>query len=275
MILTFAFALLSVAASVSAILFSPLHENPWYWFLLIVFIPVGYALAFLVYIIYLFIVSLFIDSKKDRMKINRFALWHVPQVCTQLLLFGRAKLHVSGKEKIPQDGKKFLIVSNHLSNFDQIAINFVFRHYPFLCITKPGNIAIPVAGPWMEWAGYIPINREDAFEGVKSILKAIGYIKRNDCSICIAPEGTRSKDHLLHEFHPGSFKIATKAECPVVVVALRDTYKIAKRFPWRSTDIFLDIIDVIEPSEFQDGNTVELSLRCHDEIEKKISENQG
>ena len=48
----------------------------------------------------------------------------------------------------------------------------------------------------------------------------IEYIKKG-ISICIFPEGTRSKNgnHML-EFHGGSFKCATKAKCPILPIAL-------------------------------------------------------
>ena len=65
-------------------------------------------------------------------------------------------------------------------------------------------------------------------KGMKTILTAIDEIKRG-VSICIFPEGTRNKGDSelnLLPFHEGSFKIATKAGCPVVPIAITNSAEI-------------------------------------------------
>ena len=67
--------------------------------------------------------------------------------------------------------------------------------------------------------------RKDPRAGLKSVLNAADMI-RNGISIFLFPEGTRSKDCKLGEFKEGSFKIATKAKCPVIPVGIQGTYNI-------------------------------------------------
>ena len=65
--------------------------------------------------------------------------------------------------------------------------------------------------------------RTNIKEGLKTILAAIEQMKIG-ISICIFPEGTRSKEEdAFLPFHDGSFKIAQKAGCPVVPIAINNT----------------------------------------------------
>ena len=66
------------------------------------------------------------------------------------------------------------------------------------------------------------ISGNDLKQGLKTILTAIEKVK-SGISICIFPEGTRNKneDELdMLPFHEGSFKIAAKANCPIIPMAI-------------------------------------------------------
>ena len=66
------------------------------------------------------------------------------------------------------------------------------------------------------------LDRNDLKQGLKTILTAIEKVK-SGISICIFPEGTRNKneDELdMLPFHEGSFKIAAKANCPIIPMAI-------------------------------------------------------
>jgi len=181
---------------------------------------------------------------------------------------------VSGLEKLPkEDG--FVLISNHISQFDQIALLALIRKHRMLCVTKPENEAIFIAGKWLKRAGYIAINRENNFEGLKAIIKATRICKEKRGSVIIAPEGTRSKNGEMLPFKAGSFKIATMAKAPIVVVSIQNSRSVAKRFPWRSTTIYLDFLEVIPPEEFADGNTLVLAERTQKEIQENLIAHQN
>ena len=59
---------------------------------------------------------------------------------------------------------------------------------------------------------------------MKTILKCIQILKEDKASIAVFPEGgILSEDGKLHHFRPGVFKIAQKANVPVVVCTLHNT----------------------------------------------------
>ena len=88
---------------------------------------------------------------------------------------------------------------------------------------------------------------------MKTILEGIEKIK-SGISICIFPEGTRNRsesDLDLMEFHEGSFKLATRTNCPIVPIAMNNTCSIfEKQFPKiKKTHVVIEYCKPIIPSE--------------------------
>lgn len=73
-------------------------------------------------------------------------------------------------------------------------------------------------------------------------------MKKQEVSIGVYPEGTRSKTRELLPFHNGVFKIAQKADVPIVILSIVGTERVAKRTPFKPTDVYLDVLEVF-PSE--------------------------
>lgn len=69
------------------------------------------------------------------------------------------------------------------------------------------------------------IDRDDVKQSMQVIINVIKEVKAGRNYLIFA-EGTRSKDgNHPQEFKGGSFKAATKSKCPIVPVALIDSYK--------------------------------------------------
>ena len=121
-----------------------------------------------------------------------------------------------------------------------------------------------VIGPMMHKLQCQLINRENDREALKTILKCIQIIKEDKASVAVFPEGYTSMDGLLHPFRPGVFKIAQKAEVPIVVCTLQNTNKpfknIAKLKP---TQVYLHLLDVIPAEELKGVTTVDIAERIH------------
>ena len=128
------------------------------------------------------------------------------------------RLTVTGEENVPKN-EAVLYIGNHSSYFDVV---LTYSRVPRLTgyISKEAIFKVPVLGTWMKRLYCLALNRENPREGLKVILTAIDYIKEG-ISIFIFPEGTRSKDGTLGEFHAGSFKVATKTGCKIVPVAIK------------------------------------------------------
>lgn len=262
------FAISVICAGLSYIFLIYPSGQRYYIFINIALIPVLALVLFGVVLILLFIVSLFINKEKEVKKPNKFFYWWVREVAKAVNYIGGARIKKIGFEKIDPN-KHYLIVNNHISNFDQMIIIDVFKDM-VQCISKKSNFKAPLMGAFIHAAGFIEIDRESAFEALKAIIKAADYIEKHNCSICISPEGTRAKDLVLKAFKAGSFKIAYKAKCPIAVVSVKNTNLIHKHFPFKRTNVVIEVLDVIEYEDFKDKNSVEVSTYAHDLIEENL-----
>lgn len=139
-------------------------------------------------------------------------------VCRGIILLVGMDLTVIGREHVPKDSS-VLFVSNHKSYFDIIA-TLAQDTGRFGYIAKLELGRIPSLKQWMLGFDCIFLNRDDIKAGLQAILQAIDNIK-NGVSMFIYPEGTRYHDEFIHEFKAGSFKIASKAKCPIIPIVIK------------------------------------------------------
>ena len=214
-----------------------------------------------VFLLFLFsagIVSLFIDRSKPIKKQIGICRLYDYMAGSILITMTGIRPHLSGLEKIPLD-RRFLLICNHRSGYDPMFMLGTLYKYNLGFVSKPSNIRIPVIGHMAVGAGGLTIDRENNREALKTINIASRYILDHICSICIFPEGTRSKTGDLGPFHAGSFKIAQKAKAPVVVACISGTEAVKKNFLRGGTDVYLDILDVIPEEKVLSSKTVELA----------------
>lgn len=246
-----------------------------FWIPLVVFIA-SYVGLNILFLLYLFIIGLFVNIKKTYNK----QLWlynHATLLTMQWLLhIFKANVKTSGLEKVPHD-QKYMLVYNHVSNFDPIIESWILRKDNVIHISKPENFKKPIAGRVVYRNCYIPINRDDNREAAKSIFRAIDFIKENKYCVAVSPEGTRNKgdvDKLL-PFKDGCFKIALKTNCPIVICELYNTRNIAKAKMLKSTRVEMNIIDVLYYDDYKDLNTHEISEIVRNKIQNKIDERKA
>ncbi len=216
---------------------------------------VGYFVFVALHLGTCYVMCLFADSSnpctRRRPAYRRAAAW------TASLTMGMLRVHpcISG-EPLPEG--RFFIVSNHISNVDPIICIDRFRDREIAFISKPENFKMPVVGKLIHHCNYLPIDRDNARNAMRTINTAAELMKNDICSFGVYPEGTRSRTGKVGEFHDGVFRAATKAQVPIVVATVRDTDKITKRFPFRSTKVYFNIERIITPEEYKDLNYHEI-----------------
>lgn len=168
-----------------------------------------------------------------------------------ILFFAGTKVTVIGQERIPRD-QAVLYIGNHRSYFD-ILLTYTTVPGPAGYIAKIELCRFPIFPIWMKYIHCLFLDRKDIKQGLRTILAGADEI-RNGTSMFIFPEGTRNRedsDDQLLEFHNGSFKIATKTNCPIVPVAIRNSASIFEaHLPWiRKTHVVLEYGEPFLPSE--------------------------
>ena len=177
------------------------------------------------------------------------------------------RIHVkkNGLEKMPKDGR-FLLVCNHCNNSDPIILLNVLRKYQLAFISKRENRDMFVIGPMMHKILCQLINRENDREALKTILKCIQILKEDKASVAVFPEGgILSEDGKLHHFRPGVFKIAQKANVPIVVCTLKNTKDVVRNIKHlRPSSVEMKVVDVIPAEELKGVTAVDIAHRCYD-----------
>ena len=228
--------------------------------------------AHLVYAVGMLLATeLLIDKDKPQEKPSKFWLWHLHAVADLLVFYARADVSISGTELIPKD-TRYLMVSNHRSLADPVVMVNKMPKEEITFVSKPGNLKIPIIGKVMHKCGCLPLDRENNREALKTVKAATEYINKDYCSVVIYPEGTRSKQEGMLPFHAGSFKIAQRADVPVVVVALRNTDKVIHNFPLTKTHVYIDVIGVIDAGYVKEHKTKDTAQLAQEMIEKKLAE---
>jgi 1-acyl-sn-glycerol-3-phosphate acyltransferase len=154
-------------------------------------------------------------------------MYRVAQGWARMMIFlTGCKVTVSGRENIPRKGG-LCFVSNHGSIFDVLLI-LAYTGRPFGFIAKKELALIPFFNVWVPLLGGFYIDRKNIRSAVKTINRGISRIKAGGAMI-IFPEGHRSRGQGLLPFHPGSLKLATQAEAPIIPVALSGSYDVFER----------------------------------------------
>ena len=211
---------------------------------------VGYGLlgVVLLYVLLLAVAALTADPKKTYERPSGLCRWLLDFTVRLLMFFGRVRVEVTGLEKLPQDGR-FLLVSNHRSNYDPIVQLACMQKYKLAFISKPENFKIPLVGRILRRCCFLPIDRENPRNAITTIHAAARLMEQDTVSVGVYPEGTRSRTGELLPFHSGVLKIAQQAHAPVVVAAIQGAENVGHNFPLRRTTVRLDILETL-PADY-------------------------
>ena len=181
------------------------------------------------------------------------------------LPFLRIRVKHSGTEKVPTDGR-FLLVCNHCNDSDPIILLYCLHKSQLAFISKRENSTMFVIGPMMHKILCQLINRENDREALKTILRCIQILIEDKASIAVFPEGgILSEDGKLHHFRPGVFKIAQKANVPIVVCTLKNTKDVVKNIKHlKPSSVEMKVLEVIPAEELKGVTTVDIAHRCYD-----------
>ncbi|MFI3258259.1 MAG: lysophospholipid acyltransferase family protein [Spirochaetales bacterium] len=132
-------------------------------------------------------------------------------------------VEVVGSENVPKDTAA-LFVCNHQGATD-IPLILGYVDKPIAFIAKIELKKAPILSSWMELMQCTFIDRKSHQQSIKAMESAVEKLK-NGYSQLVFPEGTRSHGGPIKEFKSGSFKLAFRAEVPVVPVTIDGTWKV-------------------------------------------------
>mmetsp|Transcript_7159 Transcript_7159/g.9587 ORF Transcript_7159/g.9587 Transcript_7159/m.9587 type:complete len:355 (+) Transcript_7159:324-1388(+) len=128
------------------------------------------------------------------------------------------KPKVEGVENLPNPDEGVLLVPNHTSMLDILTLS-AFLPTGFKYVSKVEVLDVPSIGWQMQMAGHIPLKRTDRKSQVETVMATVDTLK-NGNSVCMFPEGTRTKTGRINEFKKGPFSIATKSGARIVPISI-------------------------------------------------------
>lgn len=185
---------------------------------------------------------------------------------------GNVTVHGYGLENLPEQSG-YIMYPNHQGLFDVMGLVYLDPD-PFGVVIKKEAYDISLLRKLVQVLGGLFMDREDVRQGLQVINEVAKQVKEGR-NFLIFPEGTRSKNgNRLGEFKSGSFKAATKAKCPIVPIAIIDSYLPFDTNSIRKVDVQLHVLPPIPYEEYNGMKTVEIADMVKSRIEKVIEENE-
>ncbi len=231
-------------------------------------LPVGFAGGFLLLAAVIFggfvLLCSRIDLEKQREKDAPWFRALVMELIHAIVTVLPVRVHLEGSEKMPEDGR-FLLVSNHLDNIDPALFYYCFPNSQLAFVGKKETKSMFLVNKVMAKLLCPTIDRENDREALKSILRCISLLKNDTVSIAIFPEGRINPYRKLAHFRPGVFKIAQKANVPIVVCTLRGTNRVISRLlKGKGSVVDVHLLEVIPAESLQDRTTVDIAQQVYE-----------
>ena len=186
----------------------------------------------------------------------------------------RIKTTVYGTENLPASGG-YVLFSNHQSKFDALGI---IEAHPTPCrvLMDLKRSKMFLANEFVSLVRGKRLDKADIRQQVVCFREISQEIKEGKVYL-IFPEGGYTKDQTnqLHVFHPGCFRAAVKAQCPIVPVALIDSYKTFGRNSLRRVEVQVHFLPPIMPETYAHMATAEIATVVQNQIVDQISKVTG
>lgn len=186
---------------------------------------------------------------------------------------GNVTIHGYGFDLLPQQSG-YIMYPNHQGLFDVMGLVHM-NPTPFGVVIKKEAYDIFCLRQLVQTMGGLFMDRKDPRQGLQIINEVARQVKEEGRNFLIFPEGTRSKNgNKVGEFKSGSFKAATKAKCPIVPIAIIDSFLPFDNTTTEQVDVQIHVLPPIPYEEYQGMKTSEIADMIKSRIEKVIEENE-
>ena len=198
---------------------------------------------------------------------------HIQYILKRAVRGGNIDLQVSGTENIPKEGG-FMLYANHQGMFDVLAVAATCD-IPVGAVLKKELYDIPFLHQVAICTRSFPMDREDVRQSLTVIQSVIREVKAGR-NYLIFPEGTRSRNgNQMGQFHSGSFRCATKSKCPIVPVALVDSFKVLDQKGSKPVTVQIHYLKPICWEEYGNLKPTELAALVKERIAQAIQAHTG
>ena len=195
---------------------------------------------------------------------------HIQYILQRAVKGGNIDLKVTGLENIPKENG-FMLYSNHQGLFDVLAIAATCDP-PIGAVLKKELWDVPFLHQIALCTNSFAMDRENVRQSLTVIQNVTEEVKQGR-NYLIFPEGTRSKlGNTMLEFHGGSFRCATKSQCPIVPIALIDCFKVLDQKGSKRVSVQIHYLEPILYEEYAGMKPAEVAALVKARIQAKIDE---
>ena len=195
---------------------------------------------------------------------------HIQYILKCAVTGGNVDLLVTGQENLPRENG-FMLYANHQGMFDVLAIAATCDP-PIGAVLKKELYDVPFLHQIALCTKSFAMDREDVRQSLTVIQNVTEEVKQGR-NYLIFPEGTRSrKGNEMLEFHGGSFRCATKSKCPIIPIALVDSFKVLDEKGSKPVKLQLHYLKPIPYEEYAGMKPAEVAQLVRSRIEEKVKE---
>ena len=153
-----------------------------------------------------------------------FRYRHVQKMVTYLRKNAKTESIVTGKENLPTEGG-YIMYANHQGKYDAIGI-LSYHKEPISVLIEIKSSHVFSTNEAVALLDGIRIDQKRPRQQVKCLRQLAEEVRDKGRVFLVFPEGKWGKNrNALQEFHDGCFYSAMIAKCPIVPVALIDSWK--------------------------------------------------
>lgn len=173
--------------------------------------------------------------------------------------------HIRNREKI-KPGQSYIIISNHQSEFDILALVTTLG-IQFRWIIKKELLKAPLFGYALYAARNIFIDRSNHEQAIRSIQKGLARLPQG-VSVMFFAEGTRSPDGRIQPFKKGGFMLAVEKGLPILPITINGSRKVLpkKSLVFHPGPIEIIVSDPIETTPYAHATLPALMERTRNVI---------
>lgn len=175
-----------------------------------------------------------------------------------------------GSENLPKDGG-YIMYANHQGKYDALGI-MDSHEKPCSVIMDAERSRMVLANEVMNLVRGVRLERHDFKQQVRVLDKMSEDTRHGKRYIYFPEGGYEHNGNKLQEFRPGAFKVAMRANCPIVPVAIYDSHIPFDFNSLRRVTTQVYFMDPIYPEDYADMSTQQVSMMVKELIENKLDE---
>ncbi len=209
--------------------------------------------------------------EKSKKVDDEFRYRYARKVLSQVVKRSRVNVEVSGLENLADIKDGYVLYSNHQGKFDALAIYYAHERQLSVVIDEKRSHGLLVT-QFLKLVKAKRLEKDNFRQGI-SLFKEVGNETQEGRNFLIFPEGNYADNHnTLQEFHTGCIKFLLTAKCPIIPVALWDTYRVYGENSLKRVSCSVNFLKPIFFDEYKDLDKNQIADLIKTRIQTKLNE---